>query len=102
MDYVYTAFTTAKLTDTGSKMFYNDYNIHGDTPKFGFVLAMLAELKQKQIPVDGVGLQMHISDNSPYDGTNFSAVLKQFSEVVDEIQITSVQLDPNSKVFAGM
>ncbi len=63
-DYVEKCFAFARAADPDMKLFYNDYNMTFDPTKRGKVLAMVDQLKSKNL-IDGVGYQMHIDYNFP-------------------------------------
>lgn len=58
--YVEQAFKTARAADPDTPLFYNDYNIEGMNAKSDAVYAMLADFKARGVPVDGIGVQMHL------------------------------------------
>jgi len=53
------AFTAARAADPDAKLYYNDYGADGLGTKSDSIYAMVADMKQRGIPIDGVGLQMH-------------------------------------------
>lgn len=59
--YIADAFRLARETDPGALLFYNDYGGEGGTAKADRIYMLLQELLLQGVPVDGVGLQMHIS-----------------------------------------
>lgn len=63
------AFILADTIDPQAKLLYNDYNIAGINAKSNAVYAMLKELVEAGVPVDGIGFQMHLTAaNAPgYD-----------------------------------
>jgi endo-1,4-beta-xylanase len=67
-DYVDLAFTKAGASRAnGVKLFYNDYNIASGyglfAPKSQAVYDLLSDMRKRGIPVDGIGLQLHIDIN---------------------------------------
>ena len=63
--YIRKAFQTAQTADPAALLFYNDYGLEVPGPKLDAVLAHLRKLRAEGIRIDGIGLQMHISLNSP-------------------------------------
>jgi len=63
-DFVDVAFQTARAANPTVKLFYNDYNIASATgwsqQKSDKVYNMIKSMKQRGIPIDGVGLQLHV------------------------------------------
>jgi len=60
-NYVDLAFQYARAADPNIKLFYNDYGAEGSGAKSDAVYNMLKSMKERKIPVDGVGLQYHVS-----------------------------------------
>ena len=63
-DYIGDAFRTAREADPGALLFYNDYDAEGKGPKSDRVYELVKALKQGGVPIDGVGLQMHVDATS--------------------------------------
>jgi endo-1,4-beta-xylanase len=59
--YIEQAFRWAREADPHALLFYNDNGGEGSGVKSGAVYALLKDFKQRGVPIDGVGLQMHIS-----------------------------------------
>ena len=63
-DYIDVAFQTARQVLPSAKLFYNDYSTT-DPAKRACIYNLVADLKSRGIPIDGVGHQMHINLNYP-------------------------------------
>jgi endo-1,4-beta-xylanase len=57
--YIDEAFQAARAADATAKLYYNDYNAEGMTPKADFVYKLVKGLVDRGVPIDGVGMQMH-------------------------------------------
>ncbi|MCP9199073.1 endo-1,4-beta-xylanase [Gramella sp. GC03-9] len=66
-DYAAKLFTWAREADPDVKLFYNDYNIAGDTSKRNLILGMVNNFINNDVPIDGIGMQMHLNHNWPVD-----------------------------------
>jgi endo-1,4-beta-xylanase len=64
-DYIAKCFQWAREADPDVLLFYNDYNTPADLTKQNDVYALIDELQADNVPIDGLGLQMHISIDSP-------------------------------------
>lgn len=64
-DYVARCFQYAREADPDAILFYNDYGTIWDDRKRQALFAMLDDFQARGIPIDGVGLQMHISYTFP-------------------------------------
>lgn len=64
-DFIDTAFRTARaLLPAHVKLYYNDYSTT-DAPKLACIKQLVAGLKARGVPIDGIGHQMHISLGYP-------------------------------------
>ncbi len=63
-DYVAEAFRLARAADPDAELIYNDYSAEGMNRKSDAVYALVKDLKDRRVPIDGVGLQMHIAASS--------------------------------------
>lgn len=67
--YIADAFRLARAADPEARLFYNDYSGEGLNAKSNRIYDLLRDLKSQGVPIDGVGLQMHISAATrPFDG----------------------------------
>jgi endo-1,4-beta-xylanase len=57
--YIDEAFQIARGVDPAAKLYYNDYGIEGMSAKANSTYEMVRGLKERSVPIDGVGLQMH-------------------------------------------
>lgn len=64
-DYVSKCFQWAREADPDVKLFYNDYNIAGNPSKRAEIIAMVSEFQANNIPIDGIGMQMHLNHDWP-------------------------------------
>lgn len=58
-------FTWAREADPDVKLFYNDYNIAGTPVKRNAIISMVNDFQSKNIPIDGIGMQMHLNHDWP-------------------------------------
>lgn len=64
-DYVAKCFKWAREANADVKLFYNDYNLESQTSKVTEVVNMVNRFKSEGVPIDGIGLQMHIDYKDP-------------------------------------
>ncbi len=57
--YMANIFRWAHEADPGAELYYNDYGTESPGPKFNGMLAYLVALKNKNVPIDGIGFQCH-------------------------------------------
>ncbi len=88
-DYIAMAFQFARKADPDLKLYYNDYNLNNRN-KADIVYAMVKDLREQGIPVDGIGMQGHYSINTTPGSVEYS--LKKFSELGVEVSITELDV----------
>ena len=101
-DYIEVAFRAARRADPQALLTYNDYGIEaewpGDEAKRQAVLLMLRRLKARQVPIDAVGIQSHISAGP---SGRFGAGLTKFIASVRELdlQVFLTEMDVNDRAL---
>ncbi|MDQ3046828.1 MAG: endo-1,4-beta-xylanase [Bacteroidota bacterium] len=74
--YIEKCFTYAAEADPQATFFYNDFDLESRPEKLDAVLKHFSALKSKGVRIDGIGMQMHISINSPYISDIDQAAMK--------------------------
>ncbi|MEU5095783.1 endo-1,4-beta-xylanase [Streptomyces sp. NPDC020996] len=59
-DYIANALTWAHAADPAAKLYINDYNVEGVNAKSTALYNLVKSLKDRGVPIDGVGLQAHL------------------------------------------
>ncbi len=59
--YIDTAFHQAHQADPAAALYYNDFGIERPGRKFDGVLALVRAMQTRNVPIDGVGFQSHLS-----------------------------------------
>jgi endo-1,4-beta-xylanase len=67
-DYLARAFTYARQADPAALLFYNEYGQEWKDEKTTSIINMVNDFKTRGIPIDGIGIQMHIDINTSNDG----------------------------------
>ncbi len=62
--YIEQAFRWAREADSSALFFYNDYGAEVVNAKSNAIYAMAKDFKARAVPLDGIGLQMHLSLNA--------------------------------------
>lgn len=62
--YIDRAFQYARAADPAALLFYNDYGNEYSTARRTGILNLVTGLKNRGVPIDGIGLQMHTSSNT--------------------------------------
>lgn len=94
-DYIEEAFINARAADPVADLYYNDYNISPGGPKLNAVLAMVDDFQARNIPIDGIGFQMHVYMDWP----NINTIKSSFQAVVNrglKVKITEMDIPINN------
>ncbi|MFC9684657.1 endo-1,4-beta-xylanase [Streptomyces sp. NPDC056948] len=59
-DYIAQALTWARAADPSTELYVNDYNVEGVNAKSTALYNLVKSLKERGVPIDGVGLQAHL------------------------------------------
>ena len=65
--YIEKAFEYAHAADPDALLFLNDYNLSISPQKRKALLSMVEDFQRRGVPIDGIGLQMHINIAFPSD-----------------------------------
>lgn len=95
-DFINNAFVYAnKYAPNNIELYYNDYNTYIPA-KRDTIVDLLTDIKNTEgARIDGMGMQAHYNLESPSINA-FETVLRTFSEVVDKVQITELDLKASS------
>ena len=77
--YIDRAFVQARLSDPNTQLIYNDYDVGWLTPKADAMYELVVDMLARDIPIDGVGMQMHI-DHTFEHGEGFSSNMQRFAD----------------------
>lgn len=91
-NYVDLAFQFAREADPNVKLFYNDYGAEEINAKSNAVYNMLKSMKERGIPVDGVGLQYHVSLGWYPNITSVIENIQRLSALGLEVHITEMDV----------
>ncbi|MGQ9856552.1 MAG: endo-1,4-beta-xylanase [Fervidobacterium sp.] len=89
-EYIELAFKFAHEADPNAKLFYNDYNEY-EPRKRDFIYKLVKELKEKNVPIHGIGMQQHIGVTTSIEQIEQAIAL--FSTIPGiEIHMTEIDL----------
>jgi endo-1,4-beta-xylanase len=94
-EYVEMAFRWAHEADPDARLFYNEYGAEGATAKADRMYELVRGLRERGVPIHGVGFQTHTSIYWPPEEGGFAATLARFAELGLEVQITEMDVDIN-------
>ncbi len=91
MEYIEQAFRWAHAADPKALLFYNEAEAEGSGRKSDAVYAMLKDFRERGVPVDGIGLQMHIP-NLSVDTTAIAANIARLTKLGLQVHITELDV----------
>lgn len=62
-DYIEQAFRWARAADPQTLLFYNDYSAELTNAKSDAIYRMAQDFRSRGVPIDGIGMQMHLTTN---------------------------------------
>lgn len=91
-EYVDLAFRWAREADPQARLFYNDYGGEGLGRKSDAIYALARGMKQRGVPIDGVGLQMHVRLDASPEPADVVASLQRLAALGLEVHITEMDV----------
>ena len=95
-EFIRKAFQFASESDPNALLFYNDYN-ECDPVKRDRIYDLVKSMKAEGIKVDGIGMQGHYNIYGPSE-EDIEAALKKYSEIVDHIHVTELDIRVNQEM----
>ena len=89
--YLEQAFRWAHDADPKALLFYNENGGEGLNRKSDAIYAMLKDFKNRGVPIDGVGLQMHIS-RLDYDTDAVATNIERLTKLGLQVHITELDV----------
>ncbi|MCQ2068883.1 MAG: endo-1,4-beta-xylanase [Bacteroidaceae bacterium] len=99
-EFIRKAFEFAHEADPNALLFYNDYNA-AVPAKRDKIYNMVKEMKEAGVPIDGIGMQGHFSVYEP-SLEDIEAAIEKYSEIVDHIQFTELDIRLNREMGGGL
>jgi GH35 family endo-1,4-beta-xylanase len=90
--YIADAFRLARQADPQALLFYNDYGGEGLNQKSDRIYDLVQGLRAQGVPIDGVGLQMHISATSPPGDADIAANMSRLASLGLLVNISEMDI----------
>ncbi|MBD3274597.1 MAG: 1,4-beta-xylanase [Candidatus Marinimicrobia bacterium] len=91
-EYISEAFRMAHEADPNALLFYNDYGAEGMNTKSDAVYNLVKSLVDQDVPIHGVGLQMHISVENYPDPDSVAKNIKRLTDLGLQVHITEMDV----------
>lgn len=93
-DYIEIAFQTAHEADPDARLILNDYSLEANGNKAITMYNMVKQLLEEGVPIDGIGLQMHIDHETDLDAMDrCMRVLGRLREIDPDFVLEVTELD---------
>jgi endo-1,4-beta-xylanase len=94
-DYIAIAFREARARDATLRLTLNDYGVEADTPpaeeKRRRLLRLLTSLRERNVPIDAVGIQAHLQMREAFNPTVFRDFVRRIRAL--DLQVLITELD---------
>ena len=99
-DYVARCFQYAREADPSALLFYNDYGHEYSAAKRTAILNMINNFKTRGIPIDGIGMQMHMTVNT--SDANITAAISNAASTGLKVHISELDMRINPSAVQGV
>jgi endo-1,4-beta-xylanase len=89
--YIENCFRWAHEADPQALLFYNEVEAEIVNPKSDAMYAMVRDFRERGVPIDGIGLQMHIAQLHT-EVASISANIKRFAALGVQVHITEMDV----------
>jgi endo-1,4-beta-xylanase len=93
--YIAEAFLAARAADPHALLFYNDYGGEGLGAKSDRIYDLMRSLLAQGVPVDGIGLQMHISANNRPSDPSIASNMRRLADLGLLVNISEMDVKVN-------
>jgi len=91
-EYIEMAFRWAHEADPQARLFYNDHDAEELGKKSDAIYALVKDLLKRNVPIHGVGFQMHTSLKRPPNPQKVAANIQRLGELGLEVWITEMDV----------
>ncbi|HEX5473750.1 MAG TPA: endo-1,4-beta-xylanase [Vicinamibacterales bacterium] len=90
--YVEQAFRWAHDADPDALLFYNETGVESPGPKFDAMYNMLKDFVARRVPINGVGLQMHIQLTGEPTGDGLTTNIQRLAALGLQVHVTEMDV----------
>jgi endo-1,4-beta-xylanase len=91
-EYIELAFRWAHEADPDARLIYNDYGGEGDNPKSDAIYKLVRDLRERGVPIHGVGMQMHIGEYDAPWAPDVAANMQRLAELGLDVYISEMDV----------
>jgi endo-1,4-beta-xylanase len=90
--YIADAFRIARQADPQALLFYNDYGGEALNQKSNRIYELMLTLRAQGVPIDGIGLQMHITASNPPSDANVASNMRRLTALGLSVNISEMDV----------
>lgn len=87
-DYIGLAFRFAREADPTARLVYNDHTLERPAPHQDGVYRLLADLRARGVPIDGIGFQAHIAPGNVPTAAELDKTFSRFASLGLRLEVT--------------
>jgi endo-1,4-beta-xylanase len=91
-DYIEQALRAARAAQPDAKLFINEYAVEGPSLKLEGLVRLVKDLKSRNVPLDGIGLQYHTNLEGPRDEQTLIDTMQRLAALGVEVEITEMDV----------
>lgn len=91
-EYIDIAFHAARKADPDAILIYNDYGNSHINPKSDAIYEMISGMVDRDVPIDGVAFQLHISTHLPFDIESIRDNMDRFAALGLKVQFSEIDV----------
>jgi endo-1,4-beta-xylanase len=92
-DYIEHALQTAHAADPAAKLYLNEYNNEAaGYAKSDAMYAMVKDFKERGVPIDGIGMQLHLAADQPFDEAAVRRNLQRYAAIGIDVSFSEVDV----------
>lgn len=92
-DYIAHALRTARAADPDAKLYLNEYNNENlGNAKADAMFNLIKKYVDSGVPIDGVGMQLHLATDLPFDKEAIRANVKRYADIGIDVSFSEVDV----------
>jgi endo-1,4-beta-xylanase len=95
LEYIEQSFVWAREADPDAVLILNDFGNEVANPVSDAMFEALKAMKQKNVPIDGLGMQMHIDGTKPPAKDDVIANMERFGQLGLDVYVTEFDVNMN-------
>lgn len=92
-DYIEHMLRTAHAADPDAKLYLNEYNDEAmGYPKADALYALVKDFKARGVPIDGIGMQLHLASDAPFDEAAVRKNIERYEALGVDVSFSEIDV----------